>query len=126
MVPQFRGVRASSCRRPCHRPAADARGDTIRRRILSVRRPGDSAAPSPRNLVPVAAIQLATEGGSMPALPVAEAIGVTKSYRLGANRVPAVRHVSIAVNAGELVALAGPSGSGKSTLLHLIGCLDRP
>ena len=62
----------------------------------------------------------------MPAPPVAEAIGVTKSYRLGANRVPAVRDVSLAVNAGELVALAGPSGSGKSTLLHLIGCLDRP
>lgn len=62
----------------------------------------------------------------MPARPVAEAIAVTKSYRLGANRVPAVRYVSLAVNAGDLVALAGPSGSGKSTLLHLIGCLDRP
>jgi putative ABC transport system ATP-binding protein len=62
----------------------------------------------------------------MRALPVAEAIGVTKSYRLGANQVPAVRNVSLAVNAGDLVALAGPSGSGKSTLLHLIGCLDRP
>jgi putative ABC transport system ATP-binding protein len=62
----------------------------------------------------------------MSALPVAEAVGVTKSYRLGANRVPAVRNVCLAVRSGELVALAGPSGSGKSTLLHLIGCLDRP
>jgi putative ABC transport system ATP-binding protein len=58
--------------------------------------------------------------------PVAEAIGVTKSYRLGAAAVPAVRDVSLFVRSGELVALAGPSGSGKSTLLHLIGSLDKP
>jgi putative ABC transport system ATP-binding protein len=57
---------------------------------------------------------------------VAEALGVSKSYRLGASTVPAVRDVSLSVSTGELVALAGPSGSGKSTLLHLIGCLDRP
>jgi putative ABC transport system ATP-binding protein len=62
----------------------------------------------------------------MSAPPVAEALGVTKSYRLGASAVPAVRDVSLSVRSGELVALAGPSGSGKSTLLHMIGCLDRP
>jgi putative ABC transport system ATP-binding protein len=57
---------------------------------------------------------------------VAEALGVSKSYRLGASTVPAVRDVSLSVSTGELVALAGPSGRGTSTLLHLIGCLDRP
>jgi putative ABC transport system ATP-binding protein len=34
--------------------------------------------------------------------------------------------VSLAVHAGELVAVMGPSGSGKSTLLHLAGALDAP
>ena len=33
---------------------------------------------------------------------------------------------SLALSAGENVAILGPSGSGKSTLLHIIGTLDRP
>jgi putative ABC transport system ATP-binding protein len=51
---------------------------------------------------------------------------VSKSYRLGAAPVPAVRSVSLTLEEGDLAALAGPSGSGKSTLLNLVGCLDRP
>jgi putative ABC transport system ATP-binding protein len=69
---------------------------------------------------------LATGTGCGPApVPVLDLDQVSKVYP-GQPPVRALDQASLAVAAGELVAVAGPSGSGKSTLLHLMGTLDKP
>lgn len=53
-------------------------------------------------------------------------VDVHRVHGEGETAVHALRGVSFAAHAGELVAVMGPSGSGKSTLLTLSGGLDQP
>ncbi len=56
---------------------------------------------------------------------VIELSSVELALGSGAARVHILKHVSLAVEAGESVALIGPSGSGKSTLLMTMAGLER-
>ncbi len=58
--------------------------------------------------------------------PVIDVRDVSKTYRLGPIRVPALRGVSLRIERGDFVAVMGSSGSGKSTLMNILGCLDIP
>ncbi len=53
---------------------------------------------------------------------VLEAEGLSRSF----GGVAAVRDVSFALAAGEMLALIGPNGAGKSTLFNLVGGQFRP
>ncbi len=57
---------------------------------------------------------------------ILEAHEVHRAYDTPGRAVSAVRGVSVAVRAGDYLAITGPSGSGKSTLLHLLGGIDTP
>ena len=51
---------------------------------------------------------------------------ISRTYRVGAEIVKALRSISLTICKNEFVALMGPSGSGKSTLMNILGCLDTP
>ena len=51
---------------------------------------------------------------------------IQRIFRVGEEKVHALRDVDLTFEPGEYVSLMGPSGSGKSTLLNVIGLLDRP
>ncbi|WP_442783421.1 cell division ATP-binding protein FtsE [Collimonas fungivorans] len=48
---------------------------------------------------------------------------VSKKYT---RDVVALRDITLTVNKGDLIFLAGPSGAGKTTLLNLIAAIERP
>ena len=58
---------------------------------------------------------------------VLEAKNVAKAYRLpGQRSIHVLKDVSLAVEAGEHVAVVGRSGAGKTTFLNILGGLDKP
>lgn len=58
-------------------------------------------------------------------MPVLEINKVSKTYATPGGAHPALRDVSLAVDAGEFAVVLGPSGCGKTTLLRLVAGLDR-
>lgn len=59
-------------------------------------------------------------------IPLIEFRSLSKIYTMGDTVVKAADGISLAVYAGEFVAIVGKSGSGKSTCMNIIGCLDVP
>ena len=51
---------------------------------------------------------------------------LTKEFGNGAEKVVAVRELSLTINPGEFVTLLGPSGCGKTTALRMIAGFETP
>ena len=49
-----------------------------------------------------------------------------RSFKVGSEKVEALKCIDLSVEKGEFLSIMGPSGSGKTTLMNIIGCLDTP
>ena len=57
---------------------------------------------------------------------IIHAFDLKREFRVGAEKVLALKGISFTIREGEFVTIMGSSGSGKSTLLNILGCLDTP
>jgi lipoprotein-releasing system ATP-binding protein len=58
--------------------------------------------------------------------PALALVDIRRGFRQGATRIEVLQGASLALHAGEIVAMVGPSGAGKSTLLQIAGLLEPP
>lgn len=59
-------------------------------------------------------------------MPVIEAKGLVKKYKVGNEIITALDGLSLDIEQGEFLAILGTSGCGKSTLLNMLAGLERP
>ena len=86
-------------------------GEVLHRALASYRRIDELLAIEPDIVSPPDAVVPTTFTGSV------ELDGVTFSYHSG---VPVLNGISLALEAGEVVSLAGPTGAGKTTVTRLV------
>jgi len=55
-----------------------------------------------------------------------EVKGLRKVYRLGQEKVYALKNINLNIEKGEICCILGTSGSGKSTLLNMLAGLEKP
>jgi putative ABC transport system ATP-binding protein/lipoprotein-releasing system ATP-binding protein len=55
-----------------------------------------------------------------------ELIEITKTYPVGGEHITAVNNVSLVIEKGDFISIAGHSGSGKTTLISIIGGILSP
>jgi putative ABC transport system ATP-binding protein/lipoprotein-releasing system ATP-binding protein len=55
-----------------------------------------------------------------------EIIDITKTYPVGGENITAVDNVSLLIDKGDFISIAGHSGSGKTTLISIIGGILSP
>ncbi len=59
-------------------------------------------------------------------MPLIALENIVKKYRIDSVESTVLKGLSLAIHAGDMLAIVGASGSGKSTLMNIIGLLDKP